>query len=379
MLCATTLVCVFAGCHSHSKNESSPPVTESPAPPRSPVIGATESTPSYPKVATSPAQPPQPSSQPQPYTSSYSALESTPPSRPVAERNATAAPLEQAVTFRVNAEQPKMISQPVTLDVKFAKQPELDVPVSLNVKMPSEAERKIPVVFSVDSSKPIIVPIRFQAENGAALSVNTRSDAGSASSPRGGSSSGGLASGASNTAGAGALSYNDGDLRLSRELTTANIPMPLLAAIIGVTGLIGGTLRTLETRRVVKRQAAKSAGRDWSKMSFDERVRTLDQESQTLRTGGVGTFFANVIWGVLGAALVPACLVMAHHPLLVQIGESRAHALALFGFCLLAATIGAELLAMLMRGLSRGVEHHDRPRSHTTYEAGPGRPLSAEE
>jgi hypothetical protein len=313
-----------------------------------------EQTPALPAIATAQAQPSTPISQTPNVADSTAENNSPSATRNFSERTSTPAPMEQAVTLKVNTEQPKIISQPVALDVKFTKPPQLEIPLSLAVKLPSDAERKIPVVFAVDSSAPLVVPIRFQAENTGPIGVRTSSDAGSATPPGGGSS----------------LSQNE--LAAFAPITSDRIPIQLLAGVIVVAGLVGGTLRTLEARRAIKQRVAKLKTGDRSKLTFEERMRATEHEAQSLQAADMTLlFFANIIWGLLAAALVPACLVVARHPLLLQIAESRAHLLALFGFCLLAATIGAELLARVQRALLGGSGSHE-----TDHASSKSRPLS---
>jgi hypothetical protein len=138
--------------------------------------------------------------------------------------------------------------------------------------------------------------------------------------------------------------------------------MRLLLELIAVAGVIGGFLRSLEARRGLKRPVVqKTSGEEWKSLSFEERVRALDQKYQSMQPGDqVVMFFANILWGILAAALVPACLVVRGSELLVQIKESHAHLLALFGFCLVAATVGAEFIAFAQRALQRAMRGVDR-------------------
>ena len=288
-----------------------------------------------------------------------------PNSASVAQRTASdpatpTRPIEQNVTLKVRAEEAKTITQPVALDVKFAKQPTLEVPVSLSLTAPSEAERKIPVsvAFTVDSRTPITVPIRFQPEPVQLSMVN-----------RGVVGTGG--DGTNNATGSGSGTSVGGDsggpslrnISASYAYDPSLIPFRLLAGVIAAAGLVGGILRTIQSRRNSRR--AVTLERNWSQLSFEERVRAIEQQSESTNLGErMLMLFANVLWGILAASLVPAALVLRGHPLLIQISESRAHLLALFGFCLLAATLGAELIVLAQRLLQRALE---RPSHDTSW------------
>lgn len=281
--------------------------------------------------------------------------ENPPKEEPLAPEPPALPEKEMVLKVDVQPDELPPLTQKVALEIVSEKteQKKLEVPLEVTVTGPEKVKKTLELEVNVVTPEKLKIPVSLRATDDAV----DRCTCDCCNPDR--------------------KSRGESGTKLPKETTHDEPPREperpvlgysLLFGVIVVGGLAGGWLRWLETKKrrsrieaeLAKLNRARAVPEPTEKAApppsdpqdpFSLRRQALEQEQESLDRARMG----DLAWGLLGSLLVPAVLAVGSNALLNEVKAGSAiHVAALLGFCIVAASLGAEFLARLQHLVRTG-------------------------